>query len=91
MNIPEGFPTGWSEDERASFTTFYDAEGLLGVTCDEDDTNRWFPIAFDYSEEIVVPLAADGSLMEWDSRPEMYDTPQEALAAALLAGSRRPL
>jgi hypothetical protein len=80
---PAGFPAGWSEDNHAPFTTYYNAEGTVGVTQDEDDTNMWFAIAFDEDEEIHKPLAADGSLMDWDTRPEMYATPQEALAAAL--------
>lgn len=81
--VPEGFPEGWSQDTRAPFATYYNADGLVGVTRDEDNTNLWFPIAFDENEEIHKPLADDGSLLDWDTRPQMYPTPQEALNAAL--------
>lgn len=87
QQVPEGFPAGWSQDTRAPFTTYYDEEGMLGVTRDEDNSNLWFAMAYDETEEIHKPLAADGSLMDWDTRPAMFDTPQEALAYALRSAS----
>lgn len=78
---PDGFPEDWSQDTRAPFPTYYDAEGDYGVTQDED-SGRWFPIAFDPADEDVKPVRPDGTVMDWDERPETYDTPQEALGAA---------
>ena len=86
-DIPQGFPQGWSPDIHAPFTTYYNAEGTLGVTEAEGNTGMWFAIAFDETEEIHKPLASDGSLMDWDTRPTMFDTPQEALKAALGSAS----
>ena len=77
------FPKGWSEDERAPFTTYYSEDGLVGITLDEDGTNLWFPIAFDPEDEDVKPLGDDGSLLDWDTRPTMYPTRQLALNATL--------
>ena len=88
MNKVE-LPEGWSPDSHAPFATYYNEEGTLGITRDEDNTNLWFPIAFDDEDEDVKPLGDDGSLMDWDTRPTMYDNPQEALNAALAAFANR--
>jgi hypothetical protein len=86
-DIPEGFPAGWSPDIHAPFTTYYNKEGTVGVTEAEGNTGMWFAIAYDEKDEDVKPLAADGSLMDWDTRPPMFRSPQEALAYALRSAS----
>jgi hypothetical protein len=80
---PEGFPGGWDEDKRAPFPTYYNEDGTIGVTQDEDNTGKWFPIEFDEASEEMMPMGED----DWTTRPEMYDTPQEAMEAAMAGGA----
>jgi hypothetical protein len=69
-------PAGWSEDTRAPFTTFYSADGTVGVTQDED-SGRWFPVVYDEKDEDVKPLGCE----DWSTRPAMHDTAAGAAAA----------
>lgn len=78
MTTPE-LPEGWSEDTRAPFLTYYSDDGSIGVTRDEDGTGRWFPLEWTAEDEEMLPMGCP----DWSTRPPMFDTPEEAIQAAL--------